>query len=282
MKLAASNIAWPFARRIEAYAILARHGFAGLEIAPALLLGEAADPFEPDAAQLDQALGELAEHGLMPVSMQSLLFGVEGAALFGTAVERQRLTAGIDRAIGLAARLGIPTLVFGSPLQRVVPAGRAREQAEDEAAALFRDLGRRALDHGARIALEPNPAAYGTNFLTTLAETEAFVCRVDHPGVRLNFDLGAVTMNAEGEDVADFLGRSADLVGHVHVSAPHLAPAPTDAVATARVLAMLARAGYGGWHSIEMRSPADRDPIESLDHCAQCLAKAAAAAQALQ
>lgn len=279
MKLAASNIAWPFARRLEAYRVLADHGLTGLEVAPALLLGDSADPFAPHERERTRALDELADFGLGLVSMQSLLFGVEGAALFGTADQRAALVAALRRAIALAARLGITHLVFGSPRQRVIPGDLGREEAWDQAAAVFRALGHEAQDHGAVIAMEPNPAAYGTNFLTTLDEAEAFVRQVDHPAIRLNLDLGAAAMNGEEDELAAFAARSAGLVSHVHVSAPNLAPAPDKAEDTAAVLGQLARAGYAGWHSIEMRCPEGLDPVRSLEGCARRLADAARLAE---
>lgn len=281
MKLAASNIAWPYDRRIEAYAALARHGLAGVEVAPALLLGAEEDPFDPAPGAIDRALAEMADYGLRPVSMQSLLFGVDGAALFGAAEEQRRLIAGVERAVRLAAMLGIGNLVFGSPRQRVIGSALDREQALEHAAAIFRDLARSAVENGSVLALECNPPAYGTDFLTTLAETEEFVRRVDHCGIRMNFDTGAIRMNAEEGDVEAFLDRSAALVSHVHVSAPHLAPAPDDAAAAARLLGPVAAAGYAGWYSIEMRAPDNSDPIANLDVCAVRLAETRTLVQGL-
>lgn len=279
MNLAASNIAWPYDRRIEAYGVLADHGFGGLEIAPALLLGESADPFAPDDRDVARAVAELEAFGLRLVSMQSLLFGVEGAALFGTADERAELVAALRRAIALAGRLGIANLVFGSPLQRVIPDDLPHDDAWDQAASVFRSLGDMAQDCGAVIAVEPNPAAYGTNFLTTLLEAEAFVQQVDHAGIRFNLDLGAATMNGEQGELDALVARSVDRVSHVHVSAPNLAPAPTSSGDVAPVLSLLRRAGYTGWYSIEMRCPDGIDPVRSLGRCARQLADAARSAE---
>ena len=113
----------------------------------------------------------------------------------------------MTRAIDLAGRLGILNLVFGSPRQRIVPEAMEPSDARNIAIETFRALGDRAVGAGTVIAIEPNPAAYGTNFLNTLEEAAAFVETVAHPGIALILDLGAMHMNARFADTADLLGR---------------------------------------------------------------------------
>lgn len=248
-----SNIAWSVDERIEAYAILADAGITGLEIAPGLFFHAAADPFVPDAAVARDAMREAESAGLSLVSMQSLLFGVAGAGLFDGAAACAALEHGMGRAIALAGRFGIRNLVFGSPAQRRVPAGMAMGDALVQAAELFRRLGDRAASAGTRITIEANPAAYGTNFLNTLDEAEAFVERVDHPAIALILDLGAMHMNGSFDTVPARLPQIAPRLNHVHVSEPDLAPAPADAEALVPVLQGLRALGYGKAVSIEMK-----------------------------
>lgn len=255
MKLAMSNIAWSPDERLEAYAILADAGITGLEIAPGIFFHAAADPFVPNDASAHEALREAADAGLSLVSMQALLFGVSGAALFGGAEARAVFEAGMHRAITLAGRFGIPNLVFGSPAQRRVPDGMTMEAALAEAAEVFGRLGDAAAAAGTCITIEANPAAYGTNFLTTLEEAEAFVALVGHPAIALILDLGAMHMNASYPSVPARLPALAPRLNHVHVSEPDLAPAPADPRALAPVLTGLRAAGYAKAVSIEMKRP---------------------------
>ncbi len=257
MKLSMSNIAWAPEERLEAYAILAAAGFTGLEIAPALFFHEAEDPFLPDTASARRARVEATDAGLAVVSMQSLLFGVAGAALFEGPEARAVFEKGMRRAIALAGRFGIPNLVFGSPAQRRVPEGMAMEQALAEAAEVFRKLGDTAAEAGTRIAIEANPAAYGTNFCTTLDEALAFVDVVAHPAIVPHLDLGAMHMNGDFAGVPARLPHLAPRLSHVHVSEPHLAPAPAAAAPLVPVLEALAAAGYARAVSIEMKRPAE-------------------------
>lgn len=256
MRLAVSNIAWLPEERIEAYRILSDAGISGLEIAPGLFFHAAEDPFVPDATSARMALDEISDAGLALVSMQSLLFGVSGAALFGDEPARLALETGMKRAIGLAGQFGIPNLVFGSPGQRRVPDGMVMERALEEAAGVFRRLGDRAGEAGTQIAIEANPAAYGTNFLNTLEEALDFVERVNHPAIVAILDLGAMHMNGAFDGVPDRIPRLMSRLNHVHVSEPHLAPAPGKAEALTPVLRALQGQGYDKAVSIEMKRPA--------------------------
>jgi hypothetical protein len=83
-----SNIAWSPEDRFVAYAMLAEAGAFGLEVAPGMLFSRSADPLRPEQQEERRALAEIAGAGLSLVSMQSLLFGVENAALFGSADAR--------------------------------------------------------------------------------------------------------------------------------------------------------------------------------------------------
>lgn len=262
MKLAVSNIAWPPDRTQAVYPLLQAGGITGLEVAPALILPESEDPFLPTVAQVDRALAAAARRGLQLVSMQSLLFGVSGAALFESDAARARLEVALLRAIELARILGIPNLVFGSPRQRAYPATMLAADAQALAADLFRRLGDRALEAGTRIAIEPNGRAYGTNFLNRVEEAADFVALLDHPGIVLNFDIGALHMEGDFDRAPQIASQASSIIGHVHVSEPMLAPAPADAGQAAMALQALNDAGYRGWYSIEMA--ATTDPLRDL------------------
>lgn len=277
MNFAMSNIAWSPEERLEAYAILAAAGFTGLEIAPGLFFHAAADPFAPDAVTAREALAEIADAGLCLVSMQSLLFGVTGAGLFDGPEARAAFEAGMARAIALAGRFGIPHLVFGSPQQRRIPEGMAIERALDEAVAVFRRLGDAAAAAGTRIGIEANPAAYGTNFCNTMGEALALVGLTDHPAIVAHLDIGAMHMNGEFDRLPALLADLAPQLGHVHVSEPHLGPAPAAAAPLVPVLSALRASGYARAVSIEMKRPSEG--LSEVGGAVQRLRDAAMAAE---
>lgn len=255
MRLAVSNIAWSPDERIKAYRILQNAGITGLEIAPGLFFHAAPDAFLPSPAIAREALVETEEAGLSLVSMQSLLFGVEGAALFEGPLARRTFETAIARAIELAGRFDIPNCVFGSPAQRRVPDDMPMELALAEAAEVFSRLGERAREAGTKIAIEANPARYGTNFLTTLEEALAFVKLVDHPAIVPILDLGAMHVNGTFATSPKQIPALMPQLHHVHVSEPDLGPAPNALTDLVPVLQRLRAEGYGHWVSIEMKRP---------------------------
>ena len=177
------------------------------------------------------------------------------------------------RAIELAGRFSIPNLVFGSPRQRVVPPELTAPDALEQAAELFWSLGDRARAAGTKIAIEANPAAYGTNFLTTLSEALAFIQQVDHPAIAAILDLGAMHMNGEYDAVVEQLPKLMPRLNHVHVSEPQLAPAPRCAEDLAPVLSALQELEYAGAVSIEMKRP--ERGLREVEAAVSLLARAA-------
>ena len=253
MILSVSNIAWAPEERLDAYRIMEAAGITGLEIAPGLFFPNAPDPFAPDDAAVTAALTEIKAYGLSLVSMQSLLFGVSGAALFGDGAARTAFIQGMSRAIDMAGRFGIPNLVFGSPMQRRIPEDMGHKEAFQHAVEVFHRLAERAVSAGTVISVETNPSAYGTNFLTTLDETIDFIAQVAHPAVALILDLGAMHMNAGFCTVAARIHKLVPILNHVHISEPWLAPAPADAASLAPVLSELKSAHYDKALSVEMK-----------------------------
>jgi sugar phosphate isomerase/epimerase len=255
MKTAVSNIAWSPADREEAYTLLSRNGIIGLEIAPGLFLHEADDTFLPSPEDCKRATAEIETHGLHLVSMQSLLFGTEGAELFGDDRARSLFVNGMTRAINLAEILEIPNLVFGSPKQRIIPAYMSADEAAKIAVDVFRDLGDRALRAGTRISLEPNPKIYDTNFLNTVDEVIEMTKVIDHPAVRFTLDIGALHANAEISKMQSILGSDGIWIGHAHLSAPWL-HAPTETSSEIEeYMRCLTACGYQGFISLEMKQP---------------------------
>ena len=257
MRFAMSNIAWGYEERLAAYARLAAADVTGLEVAPGLLFEHCADPLMPDASALATARAEIDDAGLTLVSMQSLLFGVNGADLFGDSDGRAAFLRGLSRAIALAERLEIPNLVMGSPKQRSHPDTMTTQDAMARAVELLLPVADAAQAAGTVIAMECNPTTYGTNFLTTPDETRAFVQQANHPAITLNFDIGATFLTETFDQVEALLEAALAWTTHVHISEPFLAPSPADPAQAARVLRKLSSSGYDRAVSIEMRRPED-------------------------
>jgi sugar phosphate isomerase/epimerase len=170
--------------------------------------------------------------------------------------------------VDLAAALGAPALVFGSPKNRV--RGRLSEGAAWAIAEkFFRAVGEHAARSGVLCCVEPNPPEYGCDFLTTTREAADFVDVVENAGIRLQGDLGAIQLTEQTP--AGIVRRYASNFGHFHVSEPHLAESGTRLGREGHeaVAASLREGGYRGWVSVEM---ADAGGLAALARAARFVA----------
>ncbi len=245
MHLAISNIAWNPTEDDPVAEVLRRHGVTGVEIAPTKRWDK---PLEAPPREVADYRRDWADRGLEIVAMQSLLFGRPDLQLFGDATSRVSLGEYLRGIIDLGAALGAKALVFGSPKNRL----RGTMSDADTAAIavdFFHMVGEHALSRDLALCLEPVPPRYGADFLTTPAEALELCRRIDHPGIRLNADLGAMTLS--GEDPRTFIEGAAPFIAHYHASEPDFVELGSDDEHE-RAAQGLASVGFLGWVSIEI------------------------------
>lgn len=260
MRLAVSAIAW-LPEEDDLAARVIRHGGAGaVELAPTAYWP---DPVLAPREERRALRSRWERRGLPVAAIQSLLYGFPDLALFDPATRpalRERLVGMLD----VAQDLGAGVLVLGSPRNRR-RGMLSPESAMNVAVSFFRELGDRAGDRGVCLCIEPNPAAYGCDFVTTAAEGRALVERVASPGIGLHLDTGA--MHLAGDDLAGEARAGGPLVRHLHVSTPGLGQVgPVLPFDLPGLLHGLASSGYRGFVSVEMRAAASReDRLHALD-----------------
>jgi sugar phosphate isomerase/epimerase len=261
IRLAASNIGWKKEDDERIYSKMKELGYEGLEIAPTRIFPER--PYEC-APSVTLFAGYLyRKYGFTIPSMQSILNGRE-ENLFDPA-GRFALTEYLDSAYGFAAACRCPNLVFGCPRNRRLPEGKTIFDADD----FLRENGMLAARQGVTLALETVPPCYNdNNFCTRTKDTLDYVKHLGVPGVSVNLDIGAMLTN--GEKLADIVERL-DLVSHVHISEPGLAPIAPHPIH--RELALLLKGlGYQGFVSVEMKTT-DADTMEkALEYVAEVFA----------
>lgn len=214
MKLSISNIGWTEKDDQTVYALMKGLGFTGLEIAPTRIFPD--DPYGDLGAARAWSERLLREHGFTVPSMQSIWYG-RSEKIFGSKEERQVLIEHTKKAVDLAKAIGCGNLVFGCPRNRSIREGRDT----GDAVRFFREIGAYAHARHCVIAIEANPPIYGTNFLNTTAGALEFIEKVDHEGILLNLDVGAMIEN--GESVSLLKGYER-YIRHVHISEPGLRP----------------------------------------------------------
>lgn len=257
MKLAISNIAWSVGEDAAIAVLLQREGVDAIELAPTAWRER---PLDAPAADAQALRRWWEERGIAIVSLQSLLFGRPELQLFGSDSSRAAMLDHLRRTVDLAAVLGARALVFGSPGNRrrgEMPLHDAMNVASE----WLRALGEHAHERRTVLCIEANPPEYGCDFITTTAEAVALCRTIGHPGVRVNGDLGGMTLSRD--DVAQSIALAAPLLGHFHASEPHLAEMGRVAD-HAGAGAALRACGYGGWVSIEMRAAAEGENVAAV------------------
>lgn len=249
MKLSASNLAWGTQDFDEFLSALRAHGFQGVEIAPTALWPDSPDVPDTEVAALRS---RVADMGLQVSGLQSLLYGHPEMQLLDRTTW-PRMMDHLRRVIALGAGLDASCTVFGSPRNRI-RGGMDIAQADELAAEFFRALEPDLAAGGVVLTLEPNAPAYGADYLTRYADVVRLSDLVGSDWIRPQIDTGCLAM-VDDDAAAAALSRTP---GHVHISAPDLAPPPGgldhDRLATA-----LRDTGYEGWVVLEML-PAGEDP----------------------
>ncbi|MBF0440115.1 MAG: sugar phosphate isomerase/epimerase [Magnetococcales bacterium] len=218
MRLAISNIAWDVHEDLAVAKLLGKFAVDAIDIAPSKYFPDPTNAKDGDIANVRQWW---ADHGIEITGMQALLFGTTGLNVFGNSKTQEAMLEHLRVVCHIGAGLGATRLVFGSPKNRD-RSGLNDVQSLEQAVGFFRRLGDAAKEHGVFVCLEPNPTRYGANFMTTSEETAHIVVATGHGSIRMQFDTGALTINAESPEAV--LECSARLIGHVHASEPDLVP----------------------------------------------------------
>ncbi|UVL38911.1 sugar phosphate isomerase/epimerase [Pseudomonas sp. B21-040] len=218
MRLAISNIAWDVSEDNSIAELLVRHEIDAIDIAPGKYFQY---PEQASDTEILFVKDWWCQRNIKISGMQALLFGTTGLNVFGSSHSRDCLIKHIASVCRIGAGIGAKHLVFGSPKNRD-RSGIKDDAARRIAVDVFKAMGDVAASHGVTVCLEPNPPCYGANFMTTSLDTADVVRAVAHKNIKMQLDIGALTINQES--AADILEHCAELIGHVHISEPNLVP----------------------------------------------------------
>ena len=242
MKLCASNIAWKAEDDERVYRLMRESGFEGLEVAASRIFPERTYDHLDEAKDFARNLRK--NWGLAAASMQSLWYGMP-QKIAASPQERRELMACTVKAVKFADAMDCRNIVFGCPKNRNITKPGDLPIVEEFIASMADE----AAKFGVTIALEPNPAIYGTNFITTTPEAAAFAERTGNPALKVNLDFGTVIANSESIAA---ITEALPFVNHVHISEPELLPIKPRAEHE-ELSHVLREGGYDGFVSIEMR-----------------------------
>lgn len=241
----------------EACALLARHGYQGIELAPYSL---AEDPLQIPPARVREIRAAIQDAGLDCVGLHWLLKAPPGLHITTPdAATRRRSWDAVRSLVDFCRAVGGTLVVLGSGKQR-----GTRGISRDAAMAVLRDELAGLASHldaaGVTLCLEPLQAQV-TDVLNTLDEARAMIRGLGSPRIASMLDFH----NAQGErdPWARVIAAHADIIRHVHVNEvdghhPTLVVRPGRAHSDyAAAFAALAETGYDGWLSLETFHAAD-------------------------
>lgn len=259
MRISISNIAWEPLHDEAVSTLLQKYNIDAIDVAPGKYFPDPKQASDKDIILIRQ---QWESRGISLVGMQSLLFGTQGLNLFSNCDVQKKMLEHLKAVIHVASGLGIKPIVFGSPKNR-----DRQSLNDDEACSIayefFSQLGDIALKEDVVICLEPNPACYGSNFMTSSCETIEMVKLLDHPAIKMQLDTGAVAINQES--ITQVIQGNQDVIGHIHLSEPNLAPLGRSDVIHTEISAKLNHLLPQRIATIEMLTPQGESPLVTID-----------------
>ena len=256
---------WPHERVCAA---VAATGYTGLELAPFTFAPLITDV---SAARRAEIRRQAESHGLSVIGLHWLLAKTDGFMITSPDPDvRQRTGQYLGELARCCRDVGGDVLVLGSPMQRRIPPGATRAQAEDYALDCLRHVLPELEGQRVYLCLEPL-APTETDFLHTAAEGKQLMDRLAHPWVKLHLDVKA--MSSEAKPVPEVIREFAPWMQHFHANdANRRGPGfgDTDFVPIFRALKDVR---YAGWVSVEVFDyTPDPDTIarESIRYMREC------------
>lgn len=267
MQIAISNIAWDPVEDTGVVQLLQQYAIDAIDIVPA--------KYFPDIAlATDKAIAQVrdwwADKGIALTGMQALFFGTAGLNVFDVSSQPAMLQH-LTNICRIGNILGARKIVFGAPKNRD-RSGLSDEVAMEIAADFFQKLGSIAKSLDVKICLEPNPIAYGANFMTTNTETLQVVQYIAHDAIKMQLDTGALAMNQEPIESA--LASSWQFIGHIHASEPNLLPLGDGGVDHAKIAMALQRCMPDSLVSIEMLATKAEPHLDSIERALKVAVRA--------
>jgi D-psicose/D-tagatose/L-ribulose 3-epimerase len=238
----------PFA---EACALIARHGYQGIELAPYSL---ADDPLQIPPARAREIRQTIWDAGLECVGLHWLLKAPLGLHITTPDIGvRRRSWDAVRSLVNFCREVGGSLVVLGSGKQR-----GTQGISRDAATAILRDelagLAPHLAQSGVTVLLEPLQVQV-TDVLNTLEEARGIIRELQCPRIASMLDFH--NSQDEHQPWEELVATHADIIRHVHLNEvdghhPSLVGRSDRArSAYAAAFRALTETGYGGWISLE-------------------------------
>lgn len=265
--IAISNIAWEANEDSKVINLLKQYQINKIDIAPSKYFSDFNTVTEKEVLRLKDYW---INNGFELIGMQSLLFGTKGLNVFASNEVQTKMLGHLNNVCRIGRLLGANKLVFGSPKNRDVT-GLTNEKVHSISKVFFHRLGDIAEKNECIICLEPNPVCYGANFMTNSLETLDVVKMVGHPAIKMQLDLGAITINQE--NIEEVLKSTSSYIGHIHISEPELDIIGSSQINHREYAKAISAYTPNQTLTIEMRSGNVESNLERIEQALKCVAE---------
>jgi sugar phosphate isomerase/epimerase len=223
-------------------------GYDGLEIAPFTI---AEEPHLLSPIRRADIRSAAANAGVAISSLHYLLLTPKGLSITSSDQARRTRTVEVMRRLcDLAVDLGARLLVHGSPVQRMLEAGKETE-CRKYGIESFASAAEAASQAGVTYCIEPL-APPDAQFINTVEEAAAIVRAIANPAIRTMIDCSAAG-RAEAQSIPRLLRQwlPTGLIAHVHFNDPNRRGPGEGSLAFGPILRALVKGGYQGAIAIE-------------------------------
>lgn len=258
MKLSISSLAWLVEESSEVCDLLLENKIHCIDTVPLHIVKSLLEPQEDFDCTW-------SKRNISIVGMQSLFYEIRETKFFENEDSVNKATYYFKNVASLSEKIGVKSLVFGSPKQRCLDGS---EIQMNRAKSFFKRASEICKEHKTILCIEPNSSEYGTNFLTSTDETAEFIRSLNLENVMMNFDTGCDLMN--GVNPVESFKKHRDIIGHIHLSSPRLKSITDETLDHSLLSSTIKKSGYDGFITVEMLGESSKENriknlCESLD-----------------
>lgn len=214
MKLCFSNIAWNEEENNKIINLFFKENINYIEYAPKLIFKN--KNIKNNAFNIRKFWNKKK---ILLYSMQSILYEVEDAYIFGNTKQQKIFYLEVKKKIYLAKKLGTKLIVFGSPNSKKT-FGRSKMKLDILFEKNIKKIIKICEELKIILCLEANPMIYDTKYLTHTDQALKFVKKINSKYLKLNLDLGTIISNKE--NYTKIIKKNISHIGHVQISCPKL------------------------------------------------------------
>lgn len=245
INLTVSNLAWKNEKLHKVIFMFKKNNIKYLEFSPNVLLK---NDFSKDNIQKIKNFWKKKNFQLY--SMQSLLFNINDAYLFGDKIQKKIFLKEVIKKISLAKNLGTKIIVFGSPKNKKNIYKKKLSALNLESISIFRKIDQVCRKKKIIFCLESNPKIYNCDYLNETKEAIDIARKINSKYFKVNLDLGTVISNKE--NITKLIKNYLKYFAHCQFSMPLLKKINMKNNIFAKTIKLLKKEKYKGVISIEM------------------------------